>query len=158
MFSDVFRQYLIGQNNVGQNFRHLQNFCHICGTKNFVHFQNLKPFSKFEISSKKTQFIYFFRNSPFLYHKNNNNNNNKTCSTFQQLCSTRSHCPQSTMAFFLRSAWSPYYSLPRHPNHRNREFAVTFSFSLVSSVHYPHPALFLFRLLFRFELLFHRRF
>ena len=29
------------------------------------------PFSKFQNSSKKTQLVYFFRDSPFLYHKNN---------------------------------------------------------------------------------------
>ena len=53
-----------------------RNFRHFCPTKNFVHFQNFKPFSKLEISTKKTQFANFFRDSPCLYNKNNNNKNN----------------------------------------------------------------------------------
>ena len=49
------------------------------------------PFSKFQNSSKKTQLVYFFRDSPFLYHKNNKKKEKKkerkkkkTYSTFQQ--------------------------------------------------------------------------
>ena len=50
---------------VGQSFRHLRKISSLLPNEKFC------PFSKFEISPKKTQFIYFFRDSPFLYHKNN---------------------------------------------------------------------------------------
>ena len=77
-----------------------KKFQHFCPTKYFAN-EKFCPFSKFEISSKKAQFIYFFRDLPFLYHKNNKN---EVYPTFQQLCSTRSHCPQSRASFFLLSA------------------------------------------------------
>ena len=62
--------YLVGQNNVGQNylsdkiFLTYQKFRNFCPTKNFVYFQNFR--------SNKTQFIYVFRYLLFLYHKNKN--------------------------------------------------------------------------------------
>ena len=142
--------YLVGHSNFGQNYSShkifvtYEKFCHFCSTKNFVHFQIWN-------SSKKTQFIYSLRDSPFLYHRN-------TYSTFQQLYSTRSHCPQSTVPFFSLYAWSLHYSLPRHPHHLNCEFAVAFSFSFVSPpLSLSLSSSIMIRLLLRLELLFHRR-
>ena len=82
--------YFLGQNNVGQNYS--------LG-KNFVTYEKL----------------FYFRYSPFLYHKNNKKRKKikqtkNTYSTFQQLCSTQSHCSQSTVALFLPLAWSFHYT------------------------------------------------
>ena len=128
--------YHIGQNFcriklfAGQNFRHLRKVSSLLSygisslLSTFV--RKFCPFSKFEITLKNS-IRYFFRDYSFFTIRIKKT---FTYSTFQQLCSTRSHCPQSTVAFFSfsLSARSLLNSLPRHPHHPNHAFAVAFFF------------------------------
>ena len=98
--------YLIGQNNVGQKFPHLWKLSSLLSDEKFC------SFSIFEISSENSIHL-FFESSPFLYHKNNKKKkkkrNNSTYSTFQQLCSTRTHCPQPKVTFF--HFWPDHFTI-----------------------------------------------
>ena len=97
--------YLIGQNNVGQKFPHLWKLSSLLSDEKFC------PFSIFEISSKNSIHL-FFESSPFLYHKNNKKKkkrNDSTYSTFQQLCSTQTHCPQPKVTFF--HFWPDHFTI-----------------------------------------------
>ena len=103
------RSYLIGQNNVGQNFRHLKKMLSLLSD------EKICPFSKFEISSKRLNSFISLEIHPFF-----------------TIRITKKPFYFSTIMFnggfiFTFGLISSLQS-PRYPHHRNREFAVAFYF------------------------------